>query len=166
MARGPAGKKLALPGANAARSIRVARAALEFEPVPRTRADHYEYALPVPGSVMILELGLRIEARIARIDEVPEAERNYLIDPARVGGKLAIRNWQAGDRYWPAHTAREKKVKDLLAGLHATGARKKLWPVATNAAGHLVWLRGFAVTASLQPSTDQVVRIREIRLSC
>ena len=45
--------------------------------------------------------------------------------PERMPKEVVIRNWRAGDRFWPAHTAAEKKVKELLSDRHATGAREK-----------------------------------------
>jgi hypothetical protein len=31
----------------------------------------------------------------------------------RMPKEVLIRNWRPGDRYWPAHTAAAKKVKEL-----------------------------------------------------
>ena len=61
-----------------------------------------------------------------------------------------IRNWRAGDRFWPAHTAAEKKVKEPLNDYHVTGAEKKLWRVAVAEGRGLIWMSGFAVPAALQ----------------
>ncbi len=58
-----------------------------------------------------------------------------MLDPGLIGSELVIRNWRPGDRYWPAHTAAEKKVKELLSDRHATGPQKKLWPVAVSKGG-------------------------------
>ena len=115
----------------------------------------------MPGKVAIPELRMRIEAQVTNVESVPEPERNALLDPERAGATLTIRNWRAGDRYRPAHTAREKKVKELLADRHATGAKKKLWPVAVNQEGSLVWMQGFPAPASFQPRTTKAIWIRE-----
>lgn len=161
LVRGPAGKKLALPGGASARSVRRSRDDLVLECATGAQQD-YEYTMSVPGAVSVPELSARIEARIVEVGAVPEDEQDNLLDPARVGGTLTIRNWQAADRYWPAHTAREKKVKELLADLHATGPRKKLWPVAVNEVGSLVWMRGFAAPASFQPRSTKAIWISGI----
>lgn len=173
LARGPAGKKLELPDRGDARNVRRGRSELTLECTAdagsgANRCD-YEYALSVPGAVAVPELGMRIEARIvdtendlADDESVSEEDTKGLLDPARSGGSLTIRNWRAGDRYWPAHTAKEKKVKDLLADVHAAGRKKKLWPVAVNKEGSLVWMRGFAAPASFRPRGAKAVWLREI----
>ena len=181
LARGPAGKKIALPrsgivparakrGADSlpavsGRDVRRTRTALEFERAPAPGADqsaHYEYTLPVPGIITVPELNARIEARIVNVADLPPDRRGNLLDPACTSAMLTLRNWRPGDRYWPAHTASEKKVKELLADRHATGAKKKLWPVAVDANGTLVWMRGFHAPASLRPRSSQAISIREI----
>ncbi len=125
---------------------------------------NYECRLTVPGSVVVPELGARIEAQVVDPASVPEAERRELLDQAQIPKQVVIRNWRAGDRYWPAHTAAPKKVKELLSDRHATGAEKKLWPVAVGEGTGLVWMRGFAAPAALQASAgaSQAIWIREI----
>jgi tRNA(Ile)-lysidine synthase len=124
----------------------------------------YEYALAVPGAVDVVELGACIEARIVDLDRVSEDDRGQLLDPALLPKEILIRNWRPGDRYWPAHTAATKKVKELLSDRHVTGSDKRLWPVGV-AEGHgLVWMRGFAVPAAFRapPTASQAIWIREI----
>ena len=160
LARGPIGKKCELPGGAIARTVRRGSNELALE-CASANQPKYEYVLRVPGKVAIPELRMRIEAQVTNVESVPEPERNALLDPERAGATLTIRNWRAGDRYRPAHTAREKKVKELLADRHATGAKKKLWPVAVNQEGSLVWMQGFPAPASLQPRTTKAIWIRE-----
>ncbi len=127
-------------------------------------AADYEYALAVPGAVEVPELRACIEARVVDARSVPEDERGQLLDPERMPKEVLIRNWRAGDRYWPAHTAAAKKVKELLSDRHATGAEKKLWPVAVAEGYGLVWMRGFAVPAAFRAPAGaaQAIWIREI----
>lgn len=161
LARGPAGKKLELPGGATPRTVRRGRNELALEYAPGLDAGNFEYTLSVPGEVAVPELGTRIKAQLVTVESVPEPERGALLDPKRAGDMLTIRNWRAGDRYWPAHTAKERKVKELLADRHATGAKKKLWPVAANKNGSLVWVRSFAAPVSFQPRATKGIRIRE-----
>ena len=143
LAGGEAGQKLELPG-EVSRNVRRGRDEIMIEAVSSSGAEQYEYTLPVPGTVDVCEIGARFVSRIVETASAPEGGAFALLDPEEVGESLTIRNWRPGDRYWPAHTAREKKVKELLADLHATGAKKKLWPVAVDARQRIVWLRGFA----------------------
>jgi tRNA(Ile)-lysidine synthase len=158
LARGVAGRTLELPGGQEfpRRNLRRGRQELLLESAPcGSEAGHqphadYEYRLTVPGAVEIPELGKCIEARVVDAGEVPEQERGQLLDLERTPKVVLIRNWRAGDRYWPAHTAAARKVKELLSDRHATGPEKKLWPVAVANGCGLVWLRGFAVPAAFQ----------------
>jgi tRNA(Ile)-lysidine synthase len=146
LARGAAGRRLTLPGG---RVVRVAQGGLRCEGASNARA--YEYRLPVPGSVEIRELCVRIEAVMTSWDQVPEAEQAGLLDPEKVRGELHVRSWRAGDRFWPVNRKKAKKVKELLAERHASGAEKKLWPVV-EVGGELAWVRGFAAPERLRPS--------------
>jgi hypothetical protein len=164
LACGAAGKKLKLPGGWNLRRGRE-ELLLELEPFgDRGEAADYQYALPVPGAVEIPELGACIEARVVDVGGVPEDERGELLDLARMPKEVLIRNWRAGDRYWPAYTADAKKVKELLSDRHAIGAEKKLWPVAVAKGCGLIWMRGFAVPAAFQApaGASKAIWIREV----
>ncbi|MBZ5549247.1 MAG: tRNA lysidine(34) synthetase TilS [Acidobacteriia bacterium] len=145
LAAGAVGRTLELPGG---RILRRAQRELRWEAAEDQPAD-YEYVLPVPGSVEVCELGVRIEAFLTDWDLVPETERSHLLDPAKLTGPMRVRNWRPGERFWPANTRQPKKVKELLSNRHAVGIEKKLWPVI-EAGGELVWMRGFAVPAAVQ----------------
>jgi tRNA(Ile)-lysidine synthase len=164
LARGAAGKKLELPGGL---NVRRGRQELWLEPGTvggRGEAADYEYALVVPGAVEVPALGASIEARVVDASGVPEDERGELLDLARMPKEVLIRNWRAGDRFWPAHTAAAKKVKELLSDRHATGVEKKLWPVAVAEGCGLIWMRGFAVPAAFRSSAGaaKAIWIRQV----
>ncbi len=180
LARGEVGKMLELPTGAArdsavlgsagvgtarrmiARQINVRRGRKELMlEWKAAEPGNYQYELTVPGKIVVPELGVRIEALLADVGSVPERERQRLLDPGLVGSELVIRNWRPGDRYWPAHTAAGKKVKELLSERHATGPEKKLWPVAV-AEGGLVWMRGFPVPDALRARTGKGIWIREV----
>lgn len=148
LAAGAAGRTLELPGG---RILRRTQRELLWETAGDRQPSDYEYVLPVPGSVEVGELGVRIEAAVTDWDRVPESERRQVLDPAKLSGPMRIRNWRAGDRFWPANTRQPKKVKELLSDRHEVGIEKKLWPVI-EAGGELVWLRGFAAPAAVQPA--------------
>ena len=162
----PAGSKVAMPsGWNLRRGRQ--ELLLESEAFNRrnqARDYDYAYALAVPGAVEVPELGACIEARVVDASGVPEDARGQLLDLGRMPKEVLIRNWRAGDRYWPSQTAAAKKVKELLSGRHATGAEKKLWPVAVAESCGLVWMRGFAVPAAFRapPGASKAIWIREM----
>ncbi len=180
LARGAAGRKLELPGqptgANDGsmsarpkvslsstarlRLVRRARNELVLE-TPSVNAQDYEYVLAVPGEVSVPGLRTRFVAETVDVAKVPAPHRQELLDPARLEGKVVIRNWRAGDRFWPAHSKQERKVKELLGDRRATGEEKKLWPVAF-CRGELVWMKGFAVPKAWNANSGKAIWIREI----
>lgn len=164
LAAGPAGGKVEM---SSGWNLRRGRHELLLEPQACNTgngAADYQYILPVPGVVNVPELGASIEARVVDATDVPENEREQLIDIRPIPKQLLVRNWRAGDRFWPAHTAAAKKVKDLLSDRHATGAKKKLWPVAVAEGSGLVWMREFAAPAAFQSPAGarKAIWIREL----
>jgi tRNA(Ile)-lysidine synthase len=158
LAQGPIGKKMQLPNRQNLRreDLRRTQHELRLESEPArdgSEAIGYEYVLAVPGAVEIPDLGVRFEALLVDISTVAEHASGQLLDPARMPKEVVIRNWRAGDRFWPAHTAAPKKVKELLTDRHVTGTRRKLWPVAVAGGCDLIWMQGFAVPEELRPSS-------------
>jgi tRNA(Ile)-lysidine synthase len=138
---------------------------LWFESKGETReGSDYEYRLSVPGSVEVQEAGSRFEAVLVSGIAARGYNREDLLDRARLATELKVRNWRAGDRFWPAHTKAAKKIKELLQERHATGPERKLWPVVVSG-GDVVWVRGFPSPRHMRPQKgDAAVLIREVEL--
>jgi tRNA(Ile)-lysidine synthase len=123
----------------------------------------YEYCISVPGRIEVPEVASWFEAVLVQGDAGPAYNREHLFDPALLGKELRVRNWRAGDRFWPAHTKSPRKIKELLQERHVTGTERKLWPVVVS--GHdIIWVRGFSAPAQLRPKdgTRGAVVIREV----
>jgi tRNA(Ile)-lysidine synthase len=164
---GPSGKELSLP--LGWKVVREAEAMVFVTPDLRREqpVPDYEYSLPVPGRAFVPELGGVIEALRATADVAPEArvaEYNpqQLLRAELLRGKLMVRNWRAGDRFWPAHTKAPKKIKELLQDLHVAQPVRRLWPVAVSG-DEIVWMRGFPVPSRwLAKAGQEAVLIREM----
>jgi tRNA(Ile)-lysidine synthase len=133
----------------------------------------YEFALPVPGAVDIPQAGLTIAASISS-----SGERLY---PA-FARDLRVRNWRPGDRYWPAHTAAPKKLKELLQARHIPREHKVRWPVVVSShfsprpgekwgtVNHgdevIVWVPGFGLPEQfrLREEATDGVRLTQVPL--
>jgi len=134
------------------------------------RIPDYEYPLAVPGRALVPEMGVVIEALLVTAAMAPEAgvaEYNpqELLRAELLPRRLMVRNWRAGDRFWPAHTKSPKKIKELLQERHAARhigqQARRLWPVAASG-DEVVWMRGFPVPARLRAEAGQAaVLIRE-----
>lgn len=112
--------------------------------------EDYEYELPLPGRARVPETGTVIEAvRIPSEAEAAEYNRQQLLDPDLLRGRLRVRNWRPGDRFWPAHTKSPKKIKELLLEHRVMGPSRRLWPVVVNGE-EVVWVRGLPAAAKLR----------------
>jgi tRNA(Ile)-lysidine synthase len=158
LARQENGAELALPGGR--HVLRRTLKELRVEGSESNRSVSYEYRLPVPGSAEIGELNSRFEARLVR---AKKDGGTGLLDPARLPKELCVRNWQAGDRFWPAHSMKEKKIKELLSDRHISGPERKLWPVITAEGIGVIWVRGFPAHASFAaaPGAREALEIIE-----
>ncbi|MFI5106217.1 MAG: tRNA lysidine(34) synthetase TilS, partial [Terriglobales bacterium] len=161
------GKPMALPGGLEAvctfRELQIGRSG-------DAGTGSYQYALEVPGQVSVPELGATLRARV--ISHGSPANSGYnpdlLLDRALLAPGLTVRNWQAGDRFFPAHTGSPKKVKELLQsgrlGQTLTQAERKTWPVVESA-GQIVWMKGFAVPEAFAHHAGEAVLIEEIHMN-
>jgi tRNA(Ile)-lysidine synthase len=114
------------------------------------QSQDYECVLAVPGRTQVGALGLTIEAQQIPANGVAEYNPDRLLDADSLPGPLRVRNWRAGDRFWPAHTKSPKKIKELLQERHIAQPERGLWPVVVSG-DEIVWVRGFATPAMRQP---------------
>jgi tRNA(Ile)-lysidine synthase len=160
---GPSGKELSLP--LGWRVLREAEAMVFLTPDLRRqeRIPDYEYSLPVPGRAVIPEVGGVIEALLVTPQsQIAEYNPQQLLRAELLRGLLTVRNWRAGDRFWPAHTKVPKKIKELLQERRVAQPARRLWPVVVSG-DEVVWMRGFPVPARLQGKTETVaLLIREV----
>jgi tRNA(Ile)-lysidine synthase len=164
---GASGKQLSLP--LGWKIVREPEAMVFVTPDLRRqeRFPDYEYSLAVPGRAMVPEVGIVIEAlrvvpKLITGSQVAEYNPQHLLLAELLPGRLTVRNWRPGDRFWPAHTKSPKKIKELLQERHVTQPGRRLWPVAVSG-DEIVWMRGFPVPARLRAKPGQeAVLIREM----
>ncbi|MGA7696819.1 MAG: tRNA lysidine(34) synthetase TilS [Candidatus Sulfotelmatobacter sp.] len=160
---GPTGKELSLP--LGWKIVREPEVMVFVTPDLRRqeRIPDYEYSLAVPGRVFVPEVGVVIEAlRVTPQWQVAEYNPQQLLRAELLPGRLIVRNWRPGDRFWPAHTKSPKKIKELLQERHVAQPGRRLWPVAASG-DEIVWMRGFPVPARLRAQAGQeAVMIREM----
>jgi tRNA(Ile)-lysidine synthase len=160
---GPVGRELSLPLGWKLRREPEALVFVTPDLRRQERIPDYEYSLAVPGRSLVAELGAVIEALLVAPD-AQDAEYNpqELLRGDLLPRRLLVRNWRAGDRFWPAHTKSPKKVKELLQERHVAQPERRLWPVVVSG-DEIVWMRGFPVPARLRAEAGQeAVLIREV----
>jgi tRNA(Ile)-lysidine synthetase-like protein len=86
----------------------------------------------------------------------------HLVDPGLVLNGVVVRSWRPGEQFWPAHTKKPRKIKELLQDRHITGNQKKLWPVVA-CGDEIIWMRGFGVRRDMQAKGARGVLIRELQ---
>jgi tRNA(Ile)-lysidine synthase len=169
LAAGAGGKEWSLPGGW--KVVREAESLLFLPPDQVTQkpiAQDYEYALPIPGRVKVPGLGATFEALVLPPQSDMSAYNpQNLLNRELLPAPLILRNWRAGDRFWPAHTKAPKKIKELLQERHIAQPERKLWPVVVHrrdAGGdEVVWLRGFPVPARYRTEPGhEAMLLREI----
>ena len=160
---GPPGKELSLPLGWKLRREPEAVVFVTPDLRRQERIPDYEYSLAVPGRCPVAELGVVVEALLVAPDaQAAEYNPQELLRTELLPGLLLLRNWRAGDRFWPAHTKSPKKVKELLQERHVAQPERRLWPVVVNG-DEIVWMRGFPVPARLRAEAGQeAVLIREV----
>jgi tRNA(Ile)-lysidine synthase len=135
----PNAKQVELPGGYIAHR---GHRELRFE---RTRAlpgKEFAYELSVPGALSIPELGTTIRTSLDNSRPPEEYNQPQLIRLNRNETRFSVRPWRAGDRFRPAHSGSEKKLKELLQPLHLPQEQRAIWPVIT-AGARIIWVRGF-----------------------
>lgn len=167
------GKTAIVPGNLAvnrtAREIQFTQKMAEFQ-------ENYCYLLPIPGEIAIPELGSTIRARLISAGKQKVSGYTWasrfgasLLNPSLLEPELKVRNWRAGDRFFPAHSQSPKKVKELLQpgrlGEAFSLAQRKTWPVIESA-GQIVWMRGFPVSRDFAGSNSgDAILIEETNMS-
>jgi tRNA(Ile)-lysidine synthase len=161
LAAGDAGRELELGEGWVAR---LGTDGLRLERRNPAPAGDFEYSLPVPGEVRVPELGTVVKAfLVANRENAPGYNRAQALDPKKLAPPLTVRNWRAGDRFWPAHTRSEKKVKELLQEKRVPDGQRSRWPVAVSG-GKIVWVRGMAAGREFAagPESREMVVIEEV----
>jgi tRNA(Ile)-lysidine synthase len=136
---------------------------LQFQLPSQAATSNYEYPLTVPGTAEVPEAETWFEAELVPGSAAPGYNPDHMLNPALLQKELVVRNWRAGDRFWPAHSKSPKKIKELLQERKLSGRERKLWPVVVSGQ-EIVWVRGFPVPARLQPPDDvrSALLIREM----
>ena len=160
---GPSGTELSLP--RGWRLVRQPEAIVFLTPDLRQAEQErdYEYALQIPGRISVPELNMTLEA-LQFTPEPGRSEQNAggLMNPKLLAANLTLRNWQAGDRFFPQHTKSAKKVKELLQEKHISDPQRRLWPVVEGG-GEIIWMRGFPVPRKFSWNGDgEAILIREV----
>jgi tRNA(Ile)-lysidine synthase len=123
-------------------------------------SDEYSYLLRIPGQTEVSEAGITVQATLIPAEAAALESPGTLLRAAVVGSELTLRNWHAGDRFRPAHSASEEKLKRLFSRKRIPVEHRPLWPVALSG-GQVVWVREFPVARDFAwvPGDGNAVKI-------
>jgi tRNA(Ile)-lysidine synthase len=156
------GRSLTLPGGAVARK--------EFDGLilglqPISPGGGYAYPVKIPGEITVPQLGVTFRFKIIEAQRLPK-EYNELgcLDPQKLPHRLFLRNWQAGDHFWPLGSGKLRKLKELFGQRKIPRNQRKLWPVLESGE-QIVWVRGFPPAVSVVASADSraILIIEEAR---
>ena len=159
----PSGRSFPLPGGAVARK-EFDWLILGSQPISN---DTYAYPIEVPGETAVPPLGVIFRFKIVEPQAVPK-EYNQMasnaIDPQKLAHRLFLRNWRAGDRFWPLGSRKLRKLKELFRQWKIPRSQRKLWPVL-ECGEQIVWVRGFPPAAPVvaTPDSRMILFIEEAR---
>ena len=149
VAAGPTGAELHLPGRVL---VRIGYTEVEFmlggTPEGGPGGREWSYELPVPGTVLAAEAGVRVAAEVLaeRPTELGDARGSHTVmDAEAVRPPLQVRSWQAGDTMRPLGMSGHKKVQDLFVDAKVPRYRRRMVPLIVDRGGRIIWAVGVRV---------------------
>jgi tRNA(Ile)-lysidine synthase len=119
----------------------------------------YAYAIEVPGEITVPALGVTFVLKIVEPPGLP-TEYNKVVgnamDAQKLPRRLFLRNWRAGDQFWPSGSRKLRKLKELFRQRKIPRSRRKLWPVL-ECGEEIVWVRGFPPAAPVAATAESRV---------
>jgi tRNA(Ile)-lysidine synthase len=114
--------------------------------------------IEVPGSARWG--GWRIGAEVMEPPFVPEGPEVATLDSARLGDRVEVRSWRAGDRIRPLGMEGSKTLQDLFTDTGVRRSLRRSLPVVV-AGGEIAWVPGVAVGERFRitPATRRAIRL-------
>jgi len=121
----------------------------------------FEYNLTVPGEVFIKEVGVKIRAEFAPLEEADFSEETVAyLDSDTLQMPLRVRNWRRGDKFHPYGMKGSKKLHDFFIDEKIPHPFRKRIPLLLSG-DEIAWVAGFRVgdRFAVRESTKKLVRV-------
>ncbi|MFN7915914.1 MAG: tRNA lysidine(34) synthetase TilS [Vicinamibacterales bacterium] len=131
----------------------------------------FSHHLPVPGEVLIPEIGCVMSAEVVLSEQNAPRPNGWLavVPKEKVAAGLGVRNRRPGDRLRPG-TAGHRKLQDLFVDRKVPREARDRVPVVTDTDGRIVWVVGHALDTDFRvtdPSQAVVIlRLKGVGGSC
>jgi len=101
--------------------------------------------------------GTTIRCRVT--PQKPPAGAEELLDAGRVGERVLLRHWRAGDRFVPIG-GKEAKLQDLFTNAKVPASEKRRRVLACTEGGEIFWVQGLRIgeVAKVQAETRRFLR--------
>jgi tRNA(Ile)-lysidine synthase len=81
---------------------------------------------------------------------LPNRIRREFFDADKIGGKIVLRHWRAGDRFQPISLKSPAKLQDLFTNAKISRERKRNLILAATLAGEIFWVEGLRISENFK----------------
>ncbi|HXE42432.1 MAG TPA: tRNA lysidine(34) synthetase TilS, partial [Candidatus Baltobacteraceae bacterium] len=71
-------------------------------------------------------------------------------DADKIGGKITLRHWRAGDRFQPIGMKSLKKLQDLFVNAKIPAAQRRVLILAVAESGEIFWVEGLRISENFK----------------
>jgi len=89
--------------------------------------------------------GAKFKWQIRPQGRSPRRVRNEYFDADKIGNRIVLRHWHAGDRFQPIGLKSAAKLQDLFVNAKISAARRRELVLATAADGDIFWVEGLRI---------------------
>ena len=68
-----------------------------------------------------------------------------IFDADKIGSRIVLRHWRAGDRFWPIGLRSAVKLQDLFVNAKIPAVRRRSLILATTVGGEIFWVEGLRI---------------------
>lgn len=99
------------------------------------------------------EVAWKIQPRSARVGIAARPNRERF-DAARVGARVRLRHWRAGDRFQPSGLTKPVKLQDLFTNAKISAEARRRLVVAEAEDGRIFWVEGLRISEPFKLTDD------------
>ena len=89
--------------------------------------------------------GVKFKWQIGSRGHSPHQMQDEFFDADKIGNKIVLRHWRAGDRFQPIGLKSAVKLQDLFVNAKISAARRRELVLAATADGEIFWVEGVRI---------------------
>jgi tRNA(Ile)-lysidine synthase len=103
--------------------------------------------------------GVKFEWQVGSRGRSPHQIQKEFFDADKIGNKIVLRHWRAGDRFQPIGLKSAAKLQDLFVNAKIPAARRRELVLAATAEGEIFWVEGLRIGErfKLTPQTKRTL---------